>query len=50
MALRQESLVCELSATADADVVVMTTVCGTGKYGRPACATVLLLNRKLVER
>ena len=30
--------------------VVMATVCGTGKDGSPACATVLPTNRKLVER
>lgn len=30
--------------------VIMTTVCGTGKDGSPACATVLLTSRKLIER
>ena len=29
--------------------VIMTTVCGTGKDGSPACATVVPASRKLVE-
>jgi hypothetical protein len=28
--------------------VIMTTVCGTGRDGSPACATVLPTSRKLV--
>lgn len=30
--------------------IIVTTVCGTGKDGSPACATVLPLRRELVER
>lgn len=30
--------------------IIVTTVCGAGKDGSPACATVLALRRELVER